>query len=303
MQPPIVLTSEVATAIHEHLPILALETAVLRFGLPHPLNLQTMISLDTYCREMGVIPAPVAVLDGVVRIGLTGEEMERLATAPNAIKVTTRLLPYAVTSGLPGATTVASTMFIAAFKGIRTFATGGIGGVHRFAEQTFDISADLMEFTRSPVMVVSAGIKVILDIPRTMELMETMGIPVYGFRTTDLPGFYCSATGIRIPSLPDVAAIIRTYQTQRSFGLMNGMLITRPVPEEFSMDRAKLESLIDKALSEAAENGVTGAAVTPWLLDALARSTGYDSVKTNQSLLTNNVDLGCRIATHLSRTV
>jgi pseudouridine-5'-phosphate glycosidase len=277
--------------------VVALESTLIAHGLPWPKNLETAKAAEAAIRAGEAIPATIAVLDGRIRIGLRASELERLATATDIAKLSRRDLPIALATGRPGATTVAATMACAALAGIAVFATGGIGGVHREGESTLDISADLEELARTPVAVVCAGAKSILDLPRTLEYLETRGVPVIGYRTDAFPAFYVRETLLpidhRAESAAEVAAIIHTkWRLDRA----GGLVIANPIPEADALDPGAFDAALTAALNEAKAAGITGKAVTPWLLARLADLTGGSSLRANVALILNNARLGAEIA-------
>ena len=298
----LIISAEVQNALADKLPVVALESTIISHGMPWPQNVETAKMLEKTVRDNGGVPATIAILDGNIRVGLDDSELEMLGTSKNVRKASRRDLPSILAVKQHAATTVSATMICAHLAGIKFFATGGIGGVHRGASETFDISADLPEFTRTPVLVVCAGAKAILDIPLTMEYLETLGIPVLGYRTDEMPAFYYRSSGVKIPQRfdePEQAAQI-FYQSLQ-LGYKSGILVGNPVPEEFSLNRAKIEHCISEALSDAAKQNVNGQAVTPFLLGRLNAITAGDSLKTNIALVNNNAALCARIAVTFAR--
>lgn len=278
----------------------ALESTLIAHGLPWPQNLETARRLEQVVREAGAEPRTIGLIAGQIRIGLTDAELERLACAREVRKVSRRDLPLAVALKQDGATTVAATMYLAARAGIQVFATGGIGGVHR--GQPFDVSADLEELAQTPVCVVCAGAKAILDLPLTLELLETRGVPVIGFQTDEFPAFYSRSSGLpvdqRVDTPEEIAAIFRA---QRELGLPGGMLVVVPVPVEAELPRARVELAIQQALSEAEAQGIRGKALTPFLLTRVAALTGGDALRANLALLENNARVAAQIAMALEQ--
>jgi pseudouridine-5'-phosphate glycosidase len=250
------------------------------------------------------VPATVAVLDGLIRVGLSAAEIERLATEKGVLKVSRRDLPFALSRRLPGATTVAATMLAARMAGVSVFATGGIGGVHRGAERSFDVSADLQELSQSSVLVVSAGAKAILDLPKTLEVLETLGVPVAGYRTSEFPAFYSRASGLplalRVDSPAEAAAL---FSTQRRLGFPQGILVANPVPEQWEIPASEMDGYIARAVSELGQKGISGQSVTPFLLSRIVELSGGRSLETNIRLFHDNVRLAAAIAAELSRGV
>lgn len=292
---------EVQAALDENRPVVALESTIISHGMPYPQNVETALRVESIVREHGAVPATVAVIGGRLRAGLTEDEIDYLGRkGREVIKVSRRDLPVVVARGLDGATTVASTMIVAALAGIDVFATGGIGGVHRGAETTMDISADLEELAMTPVMVVCAGAKSILDLGLTLEYLETKGVPVLGYGTEELPAFYTRKSGFgvdcRVDTPAELAAILKA---QRDLGFPGGTLVTNPIPEEYSMDKAVIDKAISQALAECEAQGIHGKETTPFLLARIAEITGNDSLDSNIQLVFNNVALGAEIAKEL----
>ena len=293
--------SEIADALRGGRPVVALESTLITHGLPHPANVETALAMEVAVREGGAVPATIAVLGGKITVGLTRAEIERLATAPagSVRKCSRRDLPIAVARGEDGATTVAGTMIVAHMAGIRVFATGGIGGVHRGAP--FDVSADLLELGRTPVAVVCSGAKSILDLPLTLEVLETHGVPVIGLGTDTLPAFYSRSSGlpidVRVDSPADAAKIIAAAHR---LAAQHGLLITVPVPAKDELPAEKVEAAIRHATDEAAARGVTGKRVTPFVLGRVAELTGGESRRANVALLVNNARVAAQIAVALS---
>ncbi|MDD3148714.1 MAG: pseudouridine-5'-phosphate glycosidase, partial [Candidatus Riflebacteria bacterium] len=260
-------------------------------------NIETARLLEKTVREHGGVPATIAVIDGIIRVGLDSEALELLGTSKNIRKASRRDLPGVIAMQQHAATTVSATMICAHLAGIRFFATGGIGGVHRGAAETFDISADLPEFVHTPVLVVCAGAKAILDIPLTMEYLETLGVPVLGYRTDEMPAFYYRSSGVKVPQkVEDPEQAAQIFYQALELGYSGGILVGNPVPESFAMPRDKIEACIARALAEAEKNGITGQAVTPFLLGKLNEITSGDSLKTNIELVKNNAKVCTQIA-------
>ena len=292
------ISPAVQKALDEGRPVLALESTIISHGMPYPQNLETARLCEAEARKHGVEPATVAIIHGKLCAGLTDEELEYLAKAgPKVAKASRRDLPILAARGADGATTVAATMIVAAMAGIRVFATGVIGGVHRGAEVTMDISADLEELARTPVAVVCAGAKSILDLGLTLEYLETKGVPVLGYRTETLPAFYTDESDFkvdyRMDSPEEIAAAVTA---QRDMGYPGGMLITNPIPHQYAMPKDVIDAAINQALAEAKEQGVKGKATTPFLLARVCELTGGESLKSNIKLVLNNVALGAQIA-------
>jgi len=287
---------EVMAAFEKNLPVVALESTIISHGMPYPQNLETAKFLEEIVREMGCCPATVFLRDGFMRIGAESADLEHLASADNVKKVTTRDLAEVLVKKETGATTVAATMRCAYLAGIKVFATGGVGGVHRGAETSFDISADLTELARTPVIVISAGAKAILDMGKTLEYLETMGVPVYGWQTDSFPGFYSAKTPWKVNRIDNVKQIGEIFTTQTEIGLKSGMLIANPVAEEFEIGWDKMAAIIDQALADMKALGISGKGVTPFLLNRIKEITDGDSLETNIRLVESNVRLGCEIA-------
>lgn len=291
------LGAEVSEALREGRAVLALESTVIAHGLPAPRNLEVAFGLEALARSLGVVPATVAVVAGRLRVGLEPAEIELLARREGVAKLSRRDLALACAGGRNGATTVSATMLAARLAGISVFATGGIGGVHRDVTVSMDVSADLLELARTPVVVVSAGAKAILDLPRTAELLETHGVPVVGFRTDELPAFYSRSSGVRVPlRVEEEREIAAMFAAQRELGLEQGILVVNPVPQEAEILPAEVEGWIAAATAEMARAGVTGREVTPFLLARLAELSGGRTLRSNVALLESNVRLGCAVA-------
>ncbi len=288
---------EVADALEHRRPVVALESTIISHGFPWPQNLEVAQAAEAVIRREGAVPATVAILDGVIRVGLSNEHIEALAQRQGVTKVSRRNLSLVLGQGAWGATTVAATMWCSARAGIRVFATGGIGGVHRGGAQSFDISADLQELARTPVIVTCAGAKAILDIGLTLEYLETHGVPVIGYGTDRFPGFYVPATAYAVDGRLDTPeAVARAAHIHWSLGLESGLLVACPVPEEAALPVQTMEAAIDRALQAAAAAGIARAEVTPFLLDEIRRTTEGESIGTNVALVRNNAAIGARIA-------
>ena len=294
---------EVAQAVAEGRPVVALESTIISHGMPYPQNVETALQVEKIIREHGAVPATIAILGGRLKAGLTPEEIDYLGrTGAGVTKTSRRDLPVIVAKGMDGATTVTTTMMIAHMAGIQVFATGGIGGVHRGAETTMDISADLEELAQTPVMVVCAGAKSILDLGLTLEYLETKGVPVIGYQTKELPAFYTRHSGFGVDyELDSPAELAAAFRCQREMGLKTGMLVTNPIPEQYSMDADTINAAIDKAIAEAAEQGIHGKATTPFLLARVKDLTGGDSLESNIRLVYNNAALAAETAAELCR--
>lgn len=297
------IAPEVAEALAAGKPVVALESTIISHGMPYPQNVETALKVESIIRECGAVPATIAIIGGRLKAGLSKEEIDYLGrTGAGIPKASRRDLPVLVAQGKDGACTVTTTMMIADMAGIRVFATGGIGGVHRGAETTMDISADLEELAQTPVMVVCAGAKAILDLGLTLEYLETKGVPVLGYGTDELPAFYTRESGLgvdaRVDTPEDLAAI---FQAQRDIGLKTGMLVTNPIPEQYAMDKAVIDKAIDQALAESHEQGIHGKETTPFLLARVAELTGGDSLESNIQLVLNNARVAAKTAVALCK--
>jgi pseudouridine-5'-phosphate glycosidase len=302
VNPLLRLTDEVATALAEGRPVVALESTIISHGMPYPDNVAMAREVEQIIRDDGATPATIAVLDGVPRIGLDDEGLELLGSGEvkgaTVRKVSIRDLPYVVARGEHGATTVASTMRLAALAGIRVFTTGGLGGVHRGAGATFDVSADLTELSVTPVTVVSAGVKSILDIGLTLEKLETLGVPVLGYGTDEFPAFYTRSSGYDVPLRVDSAGeIAAQMRAKDALGIGGGISVANPIPEADEIPRAEIDAIIEQALSDLARLGITGKDITPYLLGRIVEITGGASLTANIALVRNNAHLGAAIAT------
>ncbi|WP_438748069.1 pseudouridine-5'-phosphate glycosidase [Pararhizobium sp. O133] len=294
---PMEYSSEVAAAKARNAPIVALESTIITHGMPFPGNLNMARSVEAIIREEGAVPATIAVIDGVLHIGLESAQLETLAQTEGAMKLSRADLAFAIAERRTGATTVAATMIAAARAGIRVFATGGIGGVHRKAEESFDISADLDELARTGVIVVCAGAKAILDIPKTLEVLETRGVPVVTYDSEIFPAFWSRDSGLKSPLMLNSPAAIANFQKMRDLlGVDGGMLIANPVPEKNEIPREEMEIYITRALDNADRDEITGKAVTPYLLDNIFGLTDGRSLETNIALVENNARLAAEIA-------
>ena len=295
------ISPEVRAALAAGKPVVALESTIISHGMPYPQNVETAMNVERIVRENGAVPATVAIIGGRLKAGLSADEIEYLGKKGyDVTKASRRDLPVLVSRGEDGATTVATTMIIAAMAGIRVFATGGIGGVHRGAEVTMDISADLEELARTPVLVVCAGAKSILDLGLTLEYLETKGVPVIGYGTSELPAFYTRSSGFgvdyRLDTPEEIAA---AFRAKLEMGLAGGMLVTNPIPEQYSMDPDVINSAIDKAVAEAKARGIKGKQTTPFLLAKLKDITGGESLASNIRLVYNNAALAAQVAGRL----
>lgn len=295
MQNYLQYSPEVAEAIKLRRPILALESTLITHGLPYPHNIDTARNSEKIAREQGVTPATIAIMNGKIKIGLTDQELEILVQDKNAIKASRRDIPYALSKKLNAGTTVASTLFCAHAANIKLFATGGIGGVHR--GDALDISADLIELARTPIATVCAGAKAILDLPRTLEFLETFSVPVIGYRTNTLPAFYSASSPYALPARMESIADIADYlKIHWQLGLSTGVLITNPIPIENEISASIMEPAIEQAVALAEKNGITGNAITPYLLSEIAKTTQGLSLNANLKLIENNVRVGAELA-------
>ena len=295
------VSPEVSAALAAGKPVVALESTIISHGMPYPQNVKTALEVEQIIRDNGAVPATIAIIGGRLKAGLTPEEIEYFGKkGPEIAKASRRDLPVLVARGQDGACTVTTTMMIAHMAGIGVFATGGIGGVHRGAETTMDISADLEELGQTPVMVICAGAKSILDLGLTLEYLETKGVPVIGYGTDELPAFYTRTSGFGVDYRLDTPAeLAAAFHAQRAMGLKGGMLVTNPIPEEYSMDPAVINKAIDQAIAECQAQGVHGKATTPFLLARVKDLTGGDSLDSNIQLVFNNARLAARTAAEL----
>jgi len=297
MRGPYKYSDEVASALAAKRPVVALETTVVTHGLPQPEGVTTALSLEEVIRQAGAVPATIGLVAGTIRVGLTRTQLESLAATPHVAKINLSNLAAALSSGHSGSTTVAATMFLAHTSAIRVFATGGIGGVHRNAAETGDVSADLTALARTPMAVVSAGAKAVLDLPRTVEMLETLGVPVFGFETDEFPAFYRRSSGLmvdrRFDSVSDLAAAVRCHL---ALGLGTGVLIANPIPVAEEMALELYDRAIDAALAEAEQQAVRGRALTPFLLERMHAVTAGKSVHANVALLHHNARVAAALA-------
>lgn len=294
---PYVCAGEVADALARGRPIVALETTLVTHGLPHPDGIAAALAIEEEIRRSGATPSTIGILRGAIRVGLTEAELHELATTPDVVKVNLSNLAATVAAGRPGSTTVAATMLAAHASGIRVFVTGGIGGVHRDAGISGDVSADLTALSRIPIAVVCAGAKAILDLPRTVEMLETLGVPVLGLQTNEFPAFYRRSSGLsvdsRMDTIEELACAVRTHF---SLGLGTGVLVATPIPVADELPAGTYERVLETALAEAERQGVRGRDVTPFLLERLRALSDGESVRANLALLTNNARVGARLA-------
>ncbi|KAI8464651.1 MAG: pseudouridine-5'-phosphate glycosidase [Monoraphidium minutum] len=301
--PGLVVAAEVAAALREGRPVVALESTIISHGMPYPQNLQTALTVEDAVRRGGAVPATIAIIGGACCVGLSRDQLEHIArSGPAVTKVSRRDLPAVIAAAADGATTVSATMLLAARAGIRVFVTGGIGGVHRGGESSMDVSADLTELARTPVAVICAGAKSVLDIPRTLEFLETRGVPVAAYGVDELPAFFTRASGCAAPCRVDTpaeaAAMIKASLDLR---LGCGMVLAVPIPREHEAEGAAVEGAIAEALAEAGARGIKGAAVTPFLLERIRSSTGGRSLTANIALVTHNAGVGAAVARELAQ--
>ena len=294
------VSNEVHSALHECQPVVALESTIVSHGLPYPENLDTAVQVEATVRENGAIPATIAIFNGIICIGLDESQLHNLATSKNIQKLSSVDIAYAMTKGVSGSTTVASTLVCAEMAGIKVMATGGIGGIHRDFKQTNDISHDPYQIALSKLIVVSSGIKAILDIPRTLELMETLGIAVVTYDNDEFPAFWSRNSGIASPmNFRSIHEIVKSFNYRSVINLEGGMLVANPVPSDFEISRDIVEPWIMDALAQAKKNNVTGKRVTPYLLDKIYHFSRGQSVKTNKALVKNNARVASMIACEL----
>ena len=291
---------EALQSLKENRPVVALESTIISHGMPYPRNVETALEVERIIREHGAVPCTIGIIDGEGVVGMSPEEIEEFGKRKGIAKVSRRDLPIIMAEKKWGATTVATTMILAAAAGIEVFVTGGIGGVHRGAQQTFDISADLQELAKTNVTVVSAGAKAILDLPLTMEVLETLGVPVLGYQTEELPAFYTRKSGLKVDyAIKDTKDAAKIIKAKRDLKLDGGVLITNPIPEEYSMDPEVINKAIDEAVKEMDAQGIKGKDCTPCLLAKIAEITGGSSLDSNIQLVYNNAAIGAEIAKEL----
>jgi pseudouridine-5'-phosphate glycosidase len=297
------IAPEVQHALAHKQPVVALESTIISHGMPYPQNVQTALQVEAEVRAHGAMPATIAIVNGRLKAGLSAQDIEQLGrSGREVVKVSRRDIPFIVAAGTTGATTVASTMIIAAMAGIRVFATGGIGGVHRGAQQTFDVSADLQELAQTPVAVVCAGAKSILDLRLTLEYLETHGVPVVGYQTDALPAFFTRDSAFSVDYRLDTPeAIASVLHAKWRMALAGGMVIANPIPHAFAMERGAIDAAIEQALQEAQTQGIGGKESTPFLLARVSELTGGNSLASNIQLVLNNARLACAIGTELVR--
>lgn len=291
------INQEVKEALEKGLPVVSLESTIISHGMPYPKNVETALKVEEEVRKNGAIPATIGIIDGVCVVGLTKDEIEQFATRKDIVKVSRRDLPVVMAKKLWGATTVATTMIISKMAGIKVFVTGGIGGVHRGATETFDISADLQELANTDVLVVCAGAKAILDLPLTLEYLETFGVPVLGYQTNELPAFYSRHSGLNVDYRMDTTkdcALVMYHKWHNN--LKGGILLTNPIEEKYSLDFNKMDAIIKEACKKANEEGIKGKKLTPFLLSYIKDATKGESLESNIELVLNNARVGAQIA-------
>ncbi len=297
------ISEEVKSAIESNRPVVALESTIISHGMPYPKNVETALSVERIIRDHGAIPATIAILNGRLKVGLSADEIEMLGKASDVVKASRRDIPFIIAKGLNGATTVASTMILADLAGIRVFATGGIGGVHRGAETSFDISADLIELAQTNVAVICAGAKSILDIGLTLEYLETHGVPVIGYQTDELPAFYNSKSGFHVDYRVDhPTELAQAIRAKWDLNLKGGLIVANPIPKEYEMDAHLIDEAIKEAVRQQMAAGVKGKESTPFLLAKVKELTGGDSLESNIQLVYNNAKVGAQLAVALSQT-
>jgi pseudouridine-5'-phosphate glycosidase len=295
------VSTDVAEALADGKPVVALESTIITHGMPWPQNMETALAVEQTVRDGGAMPATIAVSDGVVNIGLSQSQLERLAKAKDVMKLSRADMAFALATGRVGSTTVAATMMAAELAGIEVFATGGIGGVHKGAETSFDISADLTELGRTNTIVVCAGAKAILDVEKTLEVLETQGVPVVGFGCDSLPGFWSRQSSFNLSLRMDTPAeIAALWQARAAIGQVGGVLVANPVPQTDEIPQLEMADYIEQAVKDAAKAAISGKAVTPWLLSRIVEITGGRSLKTNIALIKNNARLAAEIAVALA---
>ena len=291
------INPEVIKALKENRPVVALESTIISHGMPYPKNVETALKVEQVIRDHGAVPATIGIIDGEPIVGMTPEEIEEFGKRKGVLKVSRRDLPVVYAKKLWGATTVATTMIIASQAGIEVFVTGGIGGVHRGAQETFDISADLQELAKTNVTVVCAGAKAILDLPLTLEYLETMGVPVLGLKTEELPAFYNSHSGLKVDyKVESAEEMARIIKSKRDNNLVGGILLTNPIPVEYEMKKEVIDNAISTALTRMDKEGVKGKECTPYLLKTIVELTGGDSLESNIKLVLNNAAVGSEVA-------
>lgn len=291
-------STEISDALKNNRPVVALETTIISHGMPYPENFNTAKALEEIIREEGAVPATIGIIDGKIKIGMSKEELEHFAKSQDVLKVSRRDIPYVISKKKNGATTVAATMIFAKMAGIKVFATGGIGGVHRFYSEDLDASADLYEFKETDVAVVSSGVKSILDIPKTREFLETLGVPIIGYQSEEFAAFFTRASGVNVDYRLDNAQEVAEFLYSKwSLDLKGGVVISNPIPKESELNESVINKAIQDALKQAFENKISGKAVTPFLLQKVKEITGGESLKANIALVKNNALVAAQIAT------
>jgi pseudouridine-5'-phosphate glycosidase len=291
----------VRRALDRRQPVIALESTIIAHGLPRPRNVEVALAAEAAAEKAGALAATVGVIAGRLRVGLSRGEIEHLGTAPGIWKAARRDLPWVLARGLDAATTVSGTMLAARLAGIAVFATGGVGGVHRGASESFDVSADLQELARTPVLLVSAGAKAILDLPKTLEVLETLGVPVVGYRTSEFPGFYSVGSGLSLEMRAESPGeLAELFRAQRRLGVQQGLLAANPIPREAEIPRAAMEGYLRRALQALESEGIEGKRITPYMLQKVLEYSGGRSLEANVALLINNVKLACAVAAELA---
>jgi len=294
------ISDEVQAALNDNKPVVALESTIISHGMPYPQNYETAKQVENTVRENGAVPATIAILNGIIKIGLSEDGLQILSNSGNILKASRRDIPVIISEKLNAATTVSATMICAALAGLKIFATGGIGGVHRNGNESFDISADLTELAQTNIAVVSAGVKSILDIGLTLEYLETLGVPVIGYGTDEFPAFYTRQSGFKVNyNLDTPEKIGSMIKTKWELGLNGGVIVANPIPEEFSMDKNKIDNAIEEALKNADKKGIKGKDVTPFLLGEIKNITGGSSLDSNIKLVLNNAKLAAEISVSL----
>ncbi len=295
------IREDVLNAINNNKPVVALESTIIAHGMPYPRNVEIALSVEEEVKKEGVIPATIGVINGEIIIGLNREEIEYIGKAKGVLKLSTREIPYCVAMKKDGATTVSATSYLAELAGISVFATGGIGGVHRGASETFDISRDLDELSETDVIVVSAGAKSILDLPKTLEYLETKGVLVVGFETSEFPAFYTRKSGLSILKVNSAKEVAKIYKTKNSLGINSAILVANPIPEKYEIQKEIVDKWIDKAIEEANEKGIKGKALTPFLLAKIVEISNGKALDANIELVKNNARVAARIAKALTQ--
>lgn len=297
------ISQEVKEAISLNKPVVALESTIISHGMPYPKNVQTALMVEKTVRENGAIPATIAIIKGKIKVGISKEEIDYLGKKGHLVnKVSRRDIAVVAALKEDGATTVAGTMIAANLAGIKIFATGGIGGVHRNAQATWDVSADLKELSETPVMVICAGAKSILDLGLTKEYLETMGVPLLGYKTLKLPAFYTKESPFSVDrSIENPKDLAKIYKVGETLNMKNGYVVANPIPDKFSMDAKEIEKVIEKAVAESTQEGITGKDTTPFLLEKIVEATKGESLESNIALVLNNVALGAKVAVELAK--